>query len=396
MNRRAVRVVATLAIVTAFSLFSLKWLPVPFAWIGLAWGVIAFVLALLPVEWARMPLITLGAVAIALGMAEVWFAYTSPGDTERHTSISMSRTDAVLGWATLGSRVIRAKANVDDRAMYDVIYTIDAAGHRIVAPDRGDAVEGCVFFFVDSFAFGEGVNDADTLPYQFGTLTQGRFRVVNYAAPGYGAEHMLANIERGELARSAPCAPTHIVYLALPHHILRAAGKPAYSARGPHYRLRADGTVEYFGTGIGNRPSWWQRKWQEHSAKSYVLRVLLRLPRQTSAADANLYFAIVRQAFRKFAVRWPNAQRHIISWDIDDYFANGTEQFHRGLATADARVTTINEIVPGYTKDSLPYSINVLERHPNPHMYGLIARHLAADLLTESTAPVGRRVSRSP
>jgi hypothetical protein len=94
-----------------------------------------------------------------------------------------------------------------------------------------------MFFFVDSFVFGDGVADRETLPYKVGLKTGGRFRIVNFGYSGYGAEHMLAIVERGEVALRPPCQPTNIVYVALPDHVYRAAGKNDYSVRGPRYRL---------------------------------------------------------------------------------------------------------------------------------------------------------------
>jgi len=359
----------------------LKFLPLPFAWIGVGWSIAAFAVVPRLRGRAQQPVLMLGAVALAVGLAEIWFNFSLPPEVERHSDPSINRYDALLGWAPKASQVVHVTESAAGQTIYDVHYSIDANGRRVVAPDRGDEVEGCVFFFVDSFTFGEGVSDQESLPYQFGLATQGRFRVVDFAAPGYGAEQMLAMLERGELSGTPPCEPTHIVYLALPHHALRAGGKTSFSGKGPRYRLRADGTAEYVETPSetsAEPPGWLEEKWEYQLTKSQVVRALKRRSITATDADIALYFAIVRQCYRIFGERWPRAERHIISWDIYDYIVDGKERFHQGLATVDAKVHNIDAIIPGYSENPVPHSLHYLETHPNARSYELVAKYLAA------------------
>jgi hypothetical protein len=378
-------------LMAAASVVFLKWAPLPFAWIAFMWGAAAFAAIPWMAGWVRTPLSTLGAIAVALGIAEAWFAYSLPHEVKRELSPALNQVDPVLGWAPKPSQVVHAKATADGRTLYDVRYSIDAAGHRISPPDRGKNVQGCVYFFIDSYSFGEGVDDSESLPYQLGTLTQGRYRIINFGVPAYGAEHMLAILERGELSRSLPCAPTHIIYLALAHHILRAVGKTSFSERGPHYQLRANGEVAYLGTPASTSAqhsesrSWWVRELEYQSTKSWIWHAFaVRTPAPTDA-DLDLYFAIVRKAFGLAAARWPSAQRHVISWDILDEFV-GRDRFHHGMATVDARVHFIDSIVPGYTQNLLQHSLDPLDVHPNARTYHRVAQYLAERVITARPA----------
>jgi hypothetical protein len=269
--------------------------------------------------------------------------------------------------------------------IFDVTYSIDAQGRRISPPDRGDRADGCVLFFVDSFVFGDGVSDHQTIPYQLGLKTDGRFHIVNLATSGYGAEHMLAIIERGELAAGQPCRPTHILYVALPHHVHRAAGKE-WSIRGPRYRLRPSGALEYLGTNPKAEAeaqalryqalSPLQRRLLEQLSKSRIYRAWTKRPEPTTEPEIELYFAIVRKAYRLFEHRWPQAELHVIGWDIHDFYANGQARFHSGIKTVGAKVHFIDDILPGYTRNPSRYGLHEFDLHPNPMAYEMVAAYL--------------------
>ncbi len=364
----------------------LKWVPLPFAWIAWLLGAAIFIAIPRLAIWMRTPLSTLGAIAISLGAAEVWFAYSLPPEVDRQLSPPMNQVDSILGWAPRPSQSVRAKATAGGRTLYDVRYSIDTSGHRITAVDHNASAAGCIFVFADSFAFGEGVEDSESLPYQLGALMQGRYRIINFAAPGYGAEHMLASLERGELSRASPCEPTHVIYLALPHHIHRAAGKTTFSSGGPRYQLRAGGSLVYLGTpaaiaasGPAQR-SWWLGELDYQFRKASIRRAFAGRPPTTTDGDIDLYFAVVREAYRIVGERWPAAQRHVISWNIHDYFALGQARFYRGLATVDANVHSIESMVPGYALNLAKHSLDPLELHPSGQTYRRVAQHLAAHL----------------
>jgi hypothetical protein len=105
-----------------------------------------------------------------------------------------------------------------------------------------------LFFFADSFTFGWGVRDHETLPLPSGAEDPRPISCGQSFGWGYGAEHMLATIERGALATHSPGEPTHIFYAAVAHHVDRVTGKTPFSIYGPQYRLDPKGVPKYFGT----------------------------------------------------------------------------------------------------------------------------------------------------
>lgn len=120
------------------------------------------------------------------------------------------------------------------RQIYDVIYTIGEDGFRETPsnPENDDRIN----FFGDSFTFGEGLNDDETLPFFTAQLT-GR-HVKNFGFHGYGIQQPLAIME-SELHTGGPVN----FLLTIPWHAQRTACKVTYSAGSPQYEVDEDGEV---------------------------------------------------------------------------------------------------------------------------------------------------------
>ena len=66
--------------------------------------------------------------------------------------------------------------------LHNVTYTTESNGLRVAPPWRKNDLAGTVLFFGCSFTFGEGLNDSETLPYQVGIQSGGRYRTLNFAS----------------------------------------------------------------------------------------------------------------------------------------------------------------------------------------------------------------------
>ena len=139
-----------------------------------------------------------------------------------------------FGWIGLKGNHRFALVKPDGRMIYDAIYTIGDDGFRVTPldPTSGDKI----VFYGDSFTFGEGLNNDETLPYYVAQLT-GR-PVKNYGFHGYGVQQPLA-ILKSDLDTSGSVN----FLLTAPWHAERAACKVFYSAGSPKYEIAADGSV---------------------------------------------------------------------------------------------------------------------------------------------------------
>jgi hypothetical protein len=177
---------------------------------------------------------------LALSLSELYFEFeeTSDGAAYQHL-----RHDETLGYAAKPGvfRALKTYA-FGRRVVYDVKYSIEPSGvrHTPIA-----ATGPTAFFFGDSFMFGEGVNDDETLPFAFSVASG--MRVVNFGLNGYGPHQMLRSLELDLPGRSGFVLPKFVVYLAIPQHIKRAAGYSAWDRAGPLYEVQ-NGRAQFVGS----------------------------------------------------------------------------------------------------------------------------------------------------
>jgi len=163
--------------------------------------------------------------------------YLTPDGAARAAYV---RDDPDLGYSPVPGARVRAVRRAGDRTIYDVLYTIDADGHRLT---HGDPAGPDVLFFGCSFTFGEGLVDADALPEQLSAALGRRAHVVNLGFHGYGPHQMLRALEIG---RVRVPAGAHVIYQGLSDHVRRAAGKAPWDTYGPLYEVDGDG-IRYAG-----------------------------------------------------------------------------------------------------------------------------------------------------
>ncbi len=201
-------------------------------------------------------------------------------------------TDPVLGFAPPANAAVGSTVRFDGVLIYDVVYTTDANGLRV--PPPAEHATECILFFGCSFMFGEGSNDEDTIPYRVGVESQGRYQVRNFAFSGYGPHQMLAAIESGRVEQAADCDPRYAVYLAIPDHALRAAGKRVFDTHGPRYMLTEQGDVTRVGTFADEAPVGALVR----ETESAVVALFAGRDEPYAPADGRLFRALLRAADR--------------------------------------------------------------------------------------------------
>jgi hypothetical protein len=198
-----------------------------------------------------------------------------------------------LGWSPMRPGVIHEKkvaANGD--VIYDVTNTIDEnLNRKVVSATSGPTVA----FFGDSFTFGAGLNDADTLPQIFADLTGRKFRVLNLAVTAYGPQQFLRALETDAYVSLLKQDPRLFIMLTSPWHAARTSCKDRNSWYAPSYAL-VNGEPVYRGSCA-----------DQVSGFSGALRSLLRSTEMfqyffdarmsaVDAADMDLYTAILVKA----------------------------------------------------------------------------------------------------
>jgi hypothetical protein len=375
----------------AASLLILTAAPRPFFWVLLLWGAILFA-AIFRVEraWPRAILFNLGIVAILLAAAEAYFVarFRFIEFPPQVVTNGFTVPDDVLGWApTKGMQAhaveIMPGFHGPERTIYDVKYTIDSNGLRVAPPWRKDALAVSVLFFIDSLTFGYGLNDEETLPYQVGVQSGGRYRTFNFAFSGYSPAQMLGLIEHGMVRRVVgDASPSHAYYTAIADHVWRVAGRTRWIKNQPRYVLDADGTVQAAGffddpktlAGLGRRVAY-------QLEKSAIWRSLDLVQSMITEDDIRLYLAMVRRSRDLLSAQYPGIEFRIILWPGRNTVERSTiETLRDGFRRMGTAVDLVEDILPGYTTDEAPFVLSTLDAHPNALANRLLARYVLNEM----------------
>jgi hypothetical protein len=186
----------------------------------------------------------LAFLSFILGCLEIYSYFTKTpmpqyeGDAYRTKYMIPNDT---LGYGPIAGAIVEARKVLGPRLIYRVTYTIGENGLRIT-PEDGD--NRCILFFGDSFTFGEGVEDQQSMPYIVAELS--KRKTYNFGFHGYGPHQMLSAIEHGLVDRIVDCEPHWVIYSALPQHVARSAGYWLWDEHGPKYVVE-NGHAQYVG-----------------------------------------------------------------------------------------------------------------------------------------------------
>lgn len=240
------------------------------------------------------------------------------------------RSGGALGRVPAVSGRVRARRTVGGRLVYDVSYGLDAHGLRVTRSAPGAR---CGFaFFGGGRAFGVGLDDVQTLPYQFSRALGYRAGVVNLGFPGYGAQQMLRALEEGLPSRVMRTPVSVAFYVWSPEHAWRAAGWSPEVRDGPRYVLDRHGIPRHAGAQSGpggalRSPAALREALLGVLRDSRLFDLAFGYPERASrsrrAEAVRLLVAIVAEARRIAASRY-HARLEVLGWNDDSALARET------------------------------------------------------------------------
>ena len=246
------------------------------------WGVSLGLIAIsILTSFLRNSLITLISLVITLAVAESILGYlptllTKPGGEKEMSAkkgipyFSPSQTYNTPAYWHLGEFGSQPKPGVftakklaaNGEVIYDTVFTIGQDGFR-VTPRYEAKQSHRINFLGDSFTFGEGVADNQTMAYYVGDLVNGQsggklnpLQVKNYGIHGWGVHQSLA-ILQSKLDHQANVQ----FVLTAPWHASRSACADFFTIGSPKFKLDSSGLV----TRNGYCRSF---AWVEHSPKA--------------------------------------------------------------------------------------------------------------------------------
>src|SRR5262245_5560107 len=352
----------------------LQYFPRPYVYISMLWATVSVLIVLVTTKpYAKALWLNFAVVAFTLGGAELYFSEVyfndePPRETEySEDETNPGNTDIVdlfhhrlLGWAPINGKSFVERARFNNTLLYQVKYTIDGHGLRIASPsvDAQRRKSNCLLFFGDSFTFGEGVKDEETMPYRVAQKTNGRYEAYNFAFLGYGPHQMLAQLQEGLVDAAIQCKPAVAIYQALPDHVSRAAGLEAWSQFGPKYVSAKDGLVLWKGRFEDEQPHGvlgtfrafhrnLPKDAKRYLEKSAMYRALLFMHRPVNDDDIDVYLRIVDRSKQVIESRYAGASFHVVFWDFSG--ENPVEsKIIDGLKQKGIPVHLISTILPEY------------------------------------------------
>jgi hypothetical protein len=310
--------------------------------------------------------LSLSVVWLMLAVGEVALSYATPAELEadldsrrysRGYSQPLRRNGGELGYEANAGRTIRAWKMLGSQRIYDVTYTIDAQGLRQVPGlDRQRGSASPVVFFGGSFAFGEGLDDDQTLASFVAARTNWSRPILNFAFVGYGPHQMLRSLELGRLHAFGYDTVETAVYVAIPDHANRAAGESWWDPTGPRYVLEGSGSVQYRGP-FAEVPDdvidLYYRYLQivQVARRSRVIdrtaNLVFGAKRSEPAAKAALMAAIVARAAALLGENY-QADLVVLFWDNDSVLSSLVLS---ALRERGIRVMKVSELLPGPQRD---------------------------------------------
>jgi hypothetical protein len=395
----------------AISLVALKYFTVPYLWIFLVGSAALFVTAVFD-RRRRALWFNVACIGVGLGIFEhyLWTSgykgYEARRVNEGNVDQRIHAPHGQLGWAPLAGTVATQKLFFEGEVVYDVSYTIGPNGLRISSPTAAgnDPSPKCILFFGDSFTFGQGLEDQQTLPFQVHEKSMQRYRTYNFGVNGYGAHQMLSALQDGLVHDVVQCERSqvsHVFYQGITEHARRSAGRLWWESRGPRYVLTEDGGVRREGDFEDHEDYAEDRTFVQilgtQIFKSMIYQAIAqgRYVRMYSRDMIDLYLGIIDEARSVVRADFPSAEFHVLLWD-EDNLDNRT--IRQGLRDRDIAVHLMSDILPRYEPDDLNqvYRIHERDSHPNALANELIAQYVVSQVLPSPGASVADERASPP
>ncbi len=179
---------------------------------------------------------------------------------------------------------VNVKKYYGDELKLDATYGFDQYSLRLTSDNEASSLaDKSILFFGYSFAFGEGLNDSETFPFQLIKNAGEKYTGRNFAFHGYGTQQMLSLLEDRKFVDEAvgKTQIKYVFYEMIPDHVKRTSGYYTTMHWGlafPRYELR-DEEAQY----TGNFKEYYKKTHPMSFADKVLVKYLHDLGRSRSA-----------------------------------------------------------------------------------------------------------------
>lgn len=370
-----VTALAALAILAAALIFQTSKIPIFLLWLTAEALLFCWVA---PRESLRNAGLSVGVTLLLVAAVDISLRVGSKGDTTKHTFFGYPAGHG-FGQPRSTPEQFRSKSTVigTGEVVYDVTYTLDRHGFRYT--ETGGPGAETYLFFGDSFTFGEGLNEDQTIPAQFAKAMGGHVTPVNLGFGGFGPQDMLRLIETDGFVPAVTGPIKAAFYLAIADHSNRAVGAYPFNQGSPRYVFDSSGQLRFTGR-YADR--WEVRLLNQLDNWVGLPRLIAVSIRRHSAPDSErveLAAAIIARSVHLLRERH-HVDLRVLLWDNPD-----TSDLEAALLRRQIGATRLSDVVgqldrPGF-RILPPY-----ETHPSALADREIAQWLAREILASSKA----------
>lgn len=260
--------------------------------------------------------------------------------------------------------------------IYDVTYTTDEYRRRVTPvafPERRDRH---VLIFTCSFAYGEGVQASETLPYVIGALAP-RYMPYNYGFHGHSPLEMLAKVESGTLPQEVSQRKGVFLYVYLDDHVRRTIGTMRYTLWGPrpYYEITETGEVVRNGMYETGRP--WTTRLYLLLGKSHILRYFkVDIPRHITTDHLVYFVRLLAKTRDVYLQQFPGSEFYVVIYPNQTEFY---QELFLGLTLLKIPYLDYRDL---FTRGDPSYALQG-DGHPTAKAWSLIGRRVVHDLRLE-------------
>jgi len=291
-------------------------------------------------------------------------------------TVDFFRPDDLLGYTVKPDARMTSIKKSDDTVIYDVVYSIDKYHRRVTPVEGPEQRHKFLLFFGDSFTFGEGVQDDETLPY-YVAQSAPEYQPYNYGLSGYGPQEMLAKLQSDDLAHEVTETEGIAIYTFIDAHVERAIGSMyiynAWGNRMPYYTIDWQGNLVRRGNFTTGRPLLsilYLALGQSEIAKYYHVNIPPRLTDRHYAFTAR----VIAEARDTFRAKFNSDEFYVVIYpDEGDYAEDIIPHFEQlGLKylNYDERIKLSSEEGLSIAGDG----------HPTGKAHQMVAKWIVEDL----------------
>lgn len=287
--------------------------------------------------------------------------------------------DDVVGYRPKPGTTVTATATFGDETVFRRTYTIEPSGARRTP---GSAKEGgpTYLFIGDSYVFGEGLEDEQTLAARFAAGLRTPARVVNLGVLGYSPAHLVRAIETGAYDRYVEGKVAAVVTWITRLHLPRLTGDGGWLGGSPRFVLDAQGKPVF--TGSFNEYRWSHpMAGIDYLARTHLASVARAVRRDLEREQVPLYFALLAELRDKIRQRY--GAPLVLIYDWPETVAEGDDDrvympYFKDIQALGMPLVSVRRIL-GPFENWKNYAIPH-DGHPNARLTEALSKDLLATL----------------